>query len=82
MKPSILTFCSLVLACAVLTGCSIDQHAKMLIEQNTTDGKMAVLLVGSSEQLIKDKKHTLISAAKQYTMPDGTRIDLWIYKAS
>ena len=79
MKRSILTSCSLALACAVLAGCSIDQHAKMLIEQPTFGGKMDILVVGSSEQLVKGGK---ISAARLYTMPDGTKIDLWIYKAS
>lgn len=81
MKRSIPAFCCVFVACAVFAGCTTDQNARMLLEQNTTYGKINELVVGSSAQLIKHKKRTLISAARQYTMPDGTRIDLWIYKA-
>lgn len=79
MKCSILTFWSALVLCSVLTGCTIDQHAKMLIEQDTTFGKMNEMIIGSSDQLVKEGK---VSAARLYTMSDGTKIDLWIYKAS
>ncbi|MDY7010108.1 MAG: alpha/beta fold hydrolase, partial [Planctomycetota bacterium] len=49
-----------------------------LLEQNTTHGKINELVVGSSEQLVKNGN---ISAARLYTMPDGVKIDSWIYKA-
>lgn len=62
---------------AVITGCTTTQYAKMLIEQNTTSGKVKESIVGSSEQLIKSNR---ISAARLLTMPDGVKIDVWIYK--
>lgn len=79
MKRSILTFCSALAVCAVLTGCSIDQHAKMLIQQDMGYGKRQYLVLPESGKMVKDGK---VSVAKLYTMPDGTKIDLWIYKAS
>ncbi|MDY7011288.1 MAG: hypothetical protein SVV80_11135, partial [Planctomycetota bacterium] len=78
MKRSIPAFCCAFVACAVLAGCTIDQNARMLLEQNTTHGKINELVVGSSEQLVKNGN---ISAARLYTMPDGVKIDSWIYKA-
>ena len=79
MKRLILTFCGALTACAVLAGCSIDQHAKMLIQPDTGHGKRQYWVLPKSEKLVKGGT---ISAARLYTMPDGTKIDLWIYKAS
>ncbi len=79
MKRLILTFCSALAVCAVLTGCSIDQHANMLIQQDTGHGKRQYWVLPESEKMVKGGT---ISAARLYTMPDGTKIDLWVYKAS
>ena len=79
MKRSMPVFCCAFVACAVLSGCTADQNARMLLEQNTTFGKMNELVVGSSEQLVKNG---IISASRLYTMPDRVKIDLWIYKAA
>ncbi len=79
MKRLTLIFCSALAVCAVLTGCSIDQHAKMLIQQDTGHGKRQYWVLPQSEKMVKSGT---IFAARLYTMPDGTKIDLWIYKAS
>lgn len=81
VRRGISAILSLFSACLALTGCTVDQHAMMLIEQDTQYGKRNIALVGPSDQLVKNKKDTLISATRIYTMPDGTKIDVWIYKA-
>ena len=69
----------LLLVCGLLTGCTVDQYARMLIEQDTTYGKINQAMVGSSEQLVASKA---VSAARRFTMADGTQIDVWVLKAA
>jgi len=78
MTRKALTACVLSAACGLTVGCSTDQYAKMLIEQDTGAGRTALLLIGSSEQLVKRGE---ISAARRYDMPDQTVIDVWVLKA-
>jgi len=69
-----------VLSIAVMPGgCSTDQYARKLIEQDTTYGKINEAMMGSSEQLRKRGK---IFAGARHAMPDGTEIDAWVLKAS
>jgi len=64
-------------ACGMLAGCTIDQYARILIEQDTTYGKINEGMVGSSRQLVESQA---ISAARRYKTPDGTEIDVWVLK--
>ena len=68
-----------LLIAAVLGGCSTDQYARKLIEQDTSYGKINEAMMGSSEQLRKRGK---IFAGARHAMPDGTEIDAWVLKAS
>jgi len=79
MHPRIPIACGWLLTTALLGGCTTDQYARMLLEQDTSYGKINEAMVGSSEQLVQNGQ---ISAARRYTMPDGTDIDVWILQAS
>lgn len=72
-------FAELFVACALLTGCTTDEYARQLIQQDTGVGKIREALTGTSEQLVRSGT---ISAARRYSMPDGTEIDVWIVKAT
>lgn len=78
MKMKTLLGCSVLWSACLLTGCTVDQYAGMLIKQDTTYGKVNEAVVGSSKQLV-DRK--VISAARRYTMPDNVEIDVWVLKA-
>ena len=77
MKYITRTLIGMILLSAFLTGCTTTQYAMMLIKQDTTQGKVKEEIVGLSDQLLKSKR---ISAARVYTMPDGVKIDVWVYK--
>jgi len=68
-----------VSACLVLTGCTVDQYGRMLIEQDTNLGRIREMMVGTSEQLVRAKR---ISTGERFVMPDGTEIDVWVVQAA
>ena len=69
----------LLLACGLLAGCSTDQYARMITEQDTSLGKRAQWMVGSSDDLVKVGR---ISAAERVAAPDKTPLDVWILKSA
>ncbi|HUU22724.1 MAG TPA: alpha/beta fold hydrolase [Phycisphaerae bacterium] len=64
--------------CPLLGGCTVDQYARMILEQNTTWGRNLQKMAGTSDQLVKAGK---ISWARRFTMPDGVEIDVWGLRA-
>jgi len=60
--------------CPLLAGCTVDQYAHMVLEQDTSWGRIAEKMAGTSEQLVKAGK---ISWARRLTMPDDVQIDVW-----
>ena len=70
---------ALLLGMTLLAGCTTDQYARMLIQQDTGYGKINEQMVGSSDQLVKTGA---ITAARRVEMPDKTVIDVWVRKAA
>ncbi len=77
MKRMTLALAAAVTACAAVGGCTTDEYARQIIQQDTGFGKIREAMTGTSEQLVKNKT---ISAARQYAMPDQTEIDVWVVK--
>jgi len=78
MKRKPLAIWSAIAVSALLAGCSTDHYARQLIQQDTSYGRIWEAMVGTSDQLVKTKS---ISAARRYTMPDKTELDVWVVKA-
>ena len=79
MRRTALAFATVFVSGMLLSGCTTDEYARQIIQQDTGFGKIREAMTGTSEQLVKNKT---ISAARCYTMPDKTEIDVWIVKAA
>ena len=77
-KRSLVASVMAVLSVLALAGCSVDQYARMLLEQDTSYGRIWEAMVGTSEQLVASGQ---ISAGRRFTTPDGIEIDVWVLKA-
>lgn len=61
-----------------LAGCSQDDRAYMLLRPDTGYGRVNEAIAGSGEGMVGRKT---ITAARQYTMPDGVILDTWVIAA-
>jgi len=77
MARTVTNSLGLLVACILITGCTTNEYAHLLLERDTSPGKIRQAIMAPSEQLVKNGT---ISAARRYTMPDGTEIDVWIIK--
>ena len=68
----------LLVIALLLTGCGAEQHARLLVERNTTPGKIREDMTGTGDQLIKDGK---IDLHRVCEMSDKVGIDVWIINA-
>jgi hypothetical protein len=71
----------LLLVCCLscLTACSADdQHARVLVENDASIGRLRLATIGSPEKLLDNGR---ISAHRSITMPDGVTIDTWVIAA-
>lgn len=79
MKRRTSALAAAFLSGVALGGCTIDEYARQIIQQDTSFGKVRQAITGTSEQLLKNKA---ISAARRYEMPDKTQIDVWIVESA
>ena len=63
----------IVILVATLIGC--EEPADKMLNVDTSQGKMALRFAGSNESLERSGK---IDSHRQFTLSDGTLIDLWI----
>ena len=59
-------------------GCSQGYYARMLLQPNTSPGKISLRLGPSPAELLTRKE---IDAHRRITMTDGTVIDVWVVKS-
>jgi pimeloyl-ACP methyl ester carboxylesterase len=68
-----------VLVLSFCVGCQIDSLAKQRIyPANTGAGKLALIMAGTGEQLVKRGR---IDLHRRVTIPDKTIIDVWVLRA-
>jgi alpha-beta hydrolase superfamily lysophospholipase len=64
-----------VLAAFAVGGCTSDQYARMLIEQDTGFGKSDLAWYPKGEEMVNKNR---ITAARRVAMPDKVDIDVWV----
>ena len=77
MKRVGLSFLAVALAGFCL-GCEKDYYAKQIITCDTGSGKLALRMLGTGEELMKQKR---IDQHHRFLMADKTPIDVWVIKA-
>jgi pimeloyl-ACP methyl ester carboxylesterase len=77
MRFTSVVFRSALLAAVGLSGCSAEQNARRLIEQDTSSGKTSLAMMGSEAFLRRTGR---IDDSRQVPGCDGTKIALWILR--
>ena len=66
-------------ATILLGGCKADYYAQRIVIPDASTGRISENLVGPGDQLVRQKR---IALSRQFMMPDGTPIDVWVVNAS
>lgn len=73
-----LRIASLAIVVGLLVGCSTEQHARLLVQPDTSPGKIHEDLRGSAEKLLAAGT---IDIHRRVPTADGAEMDVWVIKA-
>ena len=69
------TICFCITLTMLISGCSPQQNARVLIKHNTIGGVMMLNSLGTGEEMVRNGQ---ISASLRITADDGVQIDTWV----
>jgi len=67
-----------LVAAALCAGCGADQHARLVLEPDATQGRIEENLKGTADQLVRFDR---IDDHRVIPIDDETQIDVWVIKA-